>query len=45
LPELSSTWSELKSGVHAEDGLLATRFGEEFHQYKRTTPAYLPFVR
>jgi protein-S-isoprenylcysteine O-methyltransferase Ste14 len=31
--------------VHAEDGLLATRFGEEFHQYKRSTPAYLPFVR
>jgi len=31
--------------VHAEDGLLASRFGEEFNQYKRTTPAYLPFIR
>jgi protein-S-isoprenylcysteine O-methyltransferase Ste14 len=31
--------------VHAEDGLLASRFGEEFKQYKRTTPAYLPFIR
>jgi protein-S-isoprenylcysteine O-methyltransferase Ste14 len=31
--------------VHAEDGLLASRFGEEFNRYKRTTPAYLPFIR
>src|ERR1700760_4943048 len=31
--------------VHAEDGLLASRFGEEFNQYKRATPAYLPFIR
>ena len=31
--------------VHAEDGLLALRFGEEFNQYKQTTPAYLPFIR
>jgi len=31
--------------VRAEDGLLASRFGEEFNQYKRTTRAYLPFIR
>ena len=31
--------------IRAEDGLLASRFGEEFAQYKRTTPAYLPFLR
>jgi protein-S-isoprenylcysteine O-methyltransferase Ste14 len=31
--------------VRAEDRLLASRFGEEFVVYKRTTPAYLPFVR
>jgi protein-S-isoprenylcysteine O-methyltransferase Ste14 len=31
--------------VRAEDGLLASRFGEEFNRYKRTTPAYLPFIR
>ncbi len=31
--------------VLAEDGLLASRFGDEFNQYKRTTRAYLPFVR
>jgi protein-S-isoprenylcysteine O-methyltransferase Ste14 len=31
--------------VRAEDGLLASRFGEEFAQYKRTTRAYLPFIR
>jgi protein-S-isoprenylcysteine O-methyltransferase Ste14 len=31
--------------VRAEDGLLAARFGEEFEQYKRATPAYLPFLR
>jgi len=31
--------------VRIEDRLLAERFGEEFHQYQRTVPAYLPFVR
>lgn len=31
--------------VHAEEGLLASRFGEEFNQYKRTARAYLPFIR
>lgn len=31
--------------VHAEDGLLASRFGEDFTRYKRKVPAYVPFVR
>jgi protein-S-isoprenylcysteine O-methyltransferase Ste14 len=31
--------------VHAEDGLLAARFGEEFVRYQRFTRAYLPFIR
>jgi protein-S-isoprenylcysteine O-methyltransferase Ste14 len=31
--------------VHTEDGLLASRFGEEFVRYKSKVPAYVPFVR
>lgn len=31
--------------VHAEDSLLASRFGDDFEQYKRKVPAYIPFVR
>lgn len=31
--------------VHAEEKLLAARFGEEFTRYKATTPAYFPFLR
>jgi protein-S-isoprenylcysteine O-methyltransferase Ste14 len=31
--------------VHTEEGLLASRFGEEFAKYKRTVAAYLPLVR
>jgi len=31
--------------VYTEDGLLASRFGERFLEYKRRVPAYLPFVR
>ena len=31
--------------VHVEDTLLAGRFGEEFAEYRRTTPAYVPLVR
>ncbi len=31
--------------VHAEDGLLAARFGEEFARYRRSAYAYLPFIR
>ncbi len=31
--------------VHTEDKLLASRFGEEFAKYKRSTPAYVPLVR
>jgi protein-S-isoprenylcysteine O-methyltransferase Ste14 len=31
--------------VHAEDGLLASLFGDKFSEYKSATPAYLPFIR
>jgi protein-S-isoprenylcysteine O-methyltransferase Ste14 len=31
--------------VHTEDKLLASRFGEEFRRYRKSVPAYLPFVR
>jgi protein-S-isoprenylcysteine O-methyltransferase Ste14 len=31
--------------IHAEEGLLRSRFGEEFEEYRRKVPAYLPLVR
>lgn len=31
--------------VHIEERLLASRFGEEFEQYRRKVPAYIPFLR
>jgi protein-S-isoprenylcysteine O-methyltransferase Ste14 len=31
--------------VHAEDGLLASRFGAEFAKYKRDVRAYVPLLR
>ena len=31
--------------VHAEEKLLASRFGEKFADYKRSVPAYVPLVR
>jgi protein-S-isoprenylcysteine O-methyltransferase Ste14 len=31
--------------VRTEDGLLASRFGETFEEYRRKVPAYVPFVR
>jgi hypothetical protein len=31
--------------VHVEDNLLASRFGEDFEEYRRRVRAYLPFVR
>jgi protein-S-isoprenylcysteine O-methyltransferase Ste14 len=31
--------------VRTEDGLLASRFGDEFRTYQRSVPAYIPFVR
>jgi protein-S-isoprenylcysteine O-methyltransferase Ste14 len=31
--------------IHAEEGLLRARFGEEFEEYRRRVPAYLPFLR
>jgi protein-S-isoprenylcysteine O-methyltransferase Ste14 len=30
--------------VRTEERLLASRFGEEFEAYKRSVPAYLPFL-
>lgn len=31
--------------IRAEEGLLHARFGEEFEEYQRRVPAYLPFLR
>jgi protein-S-isoprenylcysteine O-methyltransferase Ste14 len=31
--------------IHAEEGLLRARFGEEFEKYRRSVPAYVPFLR
>jgi protein-S-isoprenylcysteine O-methyltransferase Ste14 len=31
--------------VRIEDGLLGSRFGETFAEYRRRVPAYIPFVR
>jgi protein-S-isoprenylcysteine O-methyltransferase Ste14 len=31
--------------VHTEDGLLASRFPQEFEAYRAKVPAYIPFVR
>jgi protein-S-isoprenylcysteine O-methyltransferase Ste14 len=31
--------------VRIEDKLLAERFGEEFRDYQRSTPAYIPLIR
>lgn len=31
--------------VRIEDRLLAERFGEEFHAYRKSTPAYIPLLR
>jgi protein-S-isoprenylcysteine O-methyltransferase Ste14 len=31
--------------VRGEDALLASRFGEQFAEYKKTVSAYIPFVR
>jgi protein-S-isoprenylcysteine O-methyltransferase Ste14 len=31
--------------VRAEDRLLASRFGDEFERYRKSVPAYIPFVR
>ena len=31
--------------VRAEDGLLESRFGETFREYREAVPAYIPFVR
>jgi protein-S-isoprenylcysteine O-methyltransferase Ste14 len=30
--------------VRTEEKLLASRFGEEFHRYRRAVPAYIPFL-
>jgi protein-S-isoprenylcysteine O-methyltransferase Ste14 len=31
--------------VHSEDGLLESRFGDAFREWKRKVPAYIPFLR
>lgn len=31
--------------IHAEEGLLRARFGQQFEEYRGSVPAYLPFLR
>jgi protein-S-isoprenylcysteine O-methyltransferase Ste14 len=31
--------------VRIEDALLASQFGEQFQEYKRSIPAYIPFLK
>src|SRR5216684_3347570 len=31
--------------VRIEDNLLASQFGETFHQYQQNVPAYIPFLK
>jgi protein-S-isoprenylcysteine O-methyltransferase Ste14 len=31
--------------VRSEDGLLHSRFGDQFRDYQRTVSAYVPFLR
>jgi protein-S-isoprenylcysteine O-methyltransferase Ste14 len=31
--------------VRTEENLLASQFGDEFQDYKREVPAYIPFLR
>ncbi|MFN7998277.1 MAG: isoprenylcysteine carboxylmethyltransferase family protein [Bryobacteraceae bacterium] len=31
--------------IHAEEGLLRERFGRDFDEYRRSVPAYIPFLR
>lgn len=31
--------------VRVEDSLLESRFGDQFREYRRSVPAYIPFVR
>jgi protein-S-isoprenylcysteine O-methyltransferase Ste14 len=31
--------------VRIEDGLLASRFGDQFQDYQRSVPAYIPFLK
>jgi protein-S-isoprenylcysteine O-methyltransferase Ste14 len=31
--------------VHIEERLLAAHFGEQYAEYRRRVPAYVPFVR
>ncbi|MET0555534.1 MAG: isoprenylcysteine carboxylmethyltransferase family protein [Vicinamibacteria bacterium] len=40
---LSVAGTEIR--VRVEDALLASRFGEAFAEYRRTVPAYVPYVR
>jgi len=45
VPSLALFLAGTEIRVHAEDGLLAARFGDSFAAYRRRVPAYLPFVR
>ncbi len=45
LPALAVLLIGTEIRVRGEDALLARRFGDEFQEYRRTTRAYVPFLR
>lgn len=49
LPQLMTATGLFLAGteirIRVEDGLLASRFKDEFSNYRRMVPAYIPFVR
>jgi protein-S-isoprenylcysteine O-methyltransferase Ste14 len=45
IPALALFIAGTEIRVHTEDGLLASRFGENFDRYRSSVSAYIPFVR
>jgi protein-S-isoprenylcysteine O-methyltransferase Ste14 len=45
LPSVALFIAGTEIRVRTEDGLLASRFGERFAEYRGRVPAYIPFVR
>jgi len=45
LPSMALFVAGTEIRIRVEDRLLASSFGDQFAQYRRTTPAYVPFVR
>jgi protein-S-isoprenylcysteine O-methyltransferase Ste14 len=45
LPAVSIFLVGTEIRVRIEDALLASQFGEQFTEYKRKVPAYIPWLR